>query len=71
MAAIQSNKDMVDKRFRETIERTSKRILLEDMKVQEKRQEVSGDIALNKEYLELKKQDLNQILVQNKRKRDT
>jgi hypothetical protein len=62
---------MVDKRFRETIERTSKRILLEDMKVQEKRQEVSGDIALNKEYLELKKQDLNQILVQNKRKRDT
>ena len=71
MAAIQSNKDMVDKRFRETIERTSKRILLEDMKVQEKRQEVSGDIAMNKEYLELKKQDLNQILVQNKRKRDT
>jgi len=71
LAAIQSNKDMVDKRFRETIERTSKRILLEDMKVQEKRQEVSGDIALNKEYLELKKQDLNQILVQNKRKRDT
>lgn len=71
MAAIQSNKDLVDKRFRETIERTSKRILLEDMKVQEKRQEVSGDIALNKEYLELKKQDLNQILVQNKRKRDT
>ena len=62
---------MVDKRFRETIERTSKRILLEDMKVQEKRQEVSGDIAMNKEYLELKKQDLNQILVQNKRKRDT
>lgn len=44
---------------------------MEDMKVQEKRQEVSVDIAANKEYLELKKQDLNQILVQNKRKRDT
>jgi len=35
------------------------------------RQDVSGDILVNKEYLDLKKQDLDQILVQSKRVRDT
>ena len=51
--------------------KTTERLLKNEQQVEQRREQISNDVAVNSELTQLRKQDLLQILTQSKRIRDT